>query len=255
MKSTRLLLVVRTLGALFLACVGLQDAAAAEPRYRLVEGKGYTVCEAFLKNLNAFPSDEPPMVCEQRVHPTHPEFTRPTWEELDIQKHLTLIYEAESLLWKFTPIGSKAKPFDEWEKAYQERIRSGEAKPRLRKAVLNLNGSGAETLIWYEPLVGSCDQELTHKGVRGPGGHIFVQQSTTGALQPFGGLIGTEGRTDVLLYKNTQVQFLTAGMDMDLSNPDQPTPVWKIGLHPVSSRLTNRKRFLISKRCYYNSNR
>ncbi len=39
---------------------------ATAGRYRLVNGKGYTVCEAFLKNLNAFPADEPPMVVSRK---------------------------------------------------------------------------------------------------------------------------------------------------------------------------------------------
>src|SRR6267142_194097 len=124
-RLSRVFLVITTT-----LCAGTVIAA---PRYRLVNGKGYSVCEAFLKNLNAFTEAEPPMLCEQKLHPSHPEFKIPKWEELNIDNNLQLVYAAESQLWEFTPIGQKPSPFDEWVKSFRARVTAGKAKPRSRK--------------------------------------------------------------------------------------------------------------------------
>ena len=55
----------------------IADMASAGD-YALVVGKGIDVCEAYLKNLNSFPND-PPMVCERKVNPKFPEFSKPVW--------------------------------------------------------------------------------------------------------------------------------------------------------------------------------
>ena len=230
-------------------------------RYRLVEGNGYTVCEAFLKNLNAFPKDEPPMVCEQKIHPSHPEFTRPLWEEMNVQNNLKLIYQAESLMVRFTPSTTTPKPYtpqpyEEWEKKYQQRIKSGEAIPRLRKAVWDLNGNGPETLIWYDDRINQCRDDMAKYKTQygGGGGHIFVLRSKTGVLEPFGGLLGTEGRTDVVLYRNKSVYFTNAYPDAVLGKVKN-RPVWAIGVHPISPRLTGKGKYLIRHRCVYHADR
>jgi hypothetical protein len=158
--------------ALFILTSGTARAQepASEPPDRIANGNGYTVCEAFLGNLNAFPADEPAMICEQEIRQEHPEFSRPVWEDLEVSKHLRLIYNAERLLWRFTPIGTEAKPFEEWERAYHERIRIGETDPRLRRTVVTL-ADNEETLIWYEPVVNACERELDTSGLAdGPGG-------------------------------------------------------------------------------------
>ena len=211
-------------------------SSPSKPRYRIIQGKGYTVCEAFLKNLNAFPPDEPPMVCEQKIHPTHPEFSRPTWEEMDVQSNLKLIYEVEGLHWRFRSID--AKPFEEWEKHYQERIKTGEAKPRLRKTVLDLNGSGPETLIWYEYLIGKCADDLKEfkNTSTGPGGFIVVLRAATGKLEKFTGLIVSAKQTDVLLYRGRKVLFTHALSDAELLKSGYRLK-WHIGLSPVAPKL------------------
>jgi hypothetical protein len=184
--------------------------AAQEPptidRYRAVANLSYTVCAAFLRNLNALPPDEPAMVCEARLHPTHPEFSLPAWEELPIAENLPLIYETERLLWRFTPIGVEARPFEEWEQSYQERISSSEVNPRLRKTRVTMAGND-ETLISYEPVANSCQIERETTGLsNGPGSFLFVLRADTGELQTFGGTLGFQETADVLLYRARSLQ-------------------------------------------------
>jgi hypothetical protein len=96
---------------MFASVSGAQERAN-QPRYWLEKGAGYAVCQEFLANLNAFPPEEPPLMCEQKIHPSHPEFTRPVWEEMEIEANIRLIHQAESLA--FTPIGAAPKSFEEW---------------------------------------------------------------------------------------------------------------------------------------------
>jgi hypothetical protein len=201
----------------------------AAPRYRLVKGKGFTVCEAFLKNLNAFPPAEPPMVCEQKIHPSHPEFRTPKWEELNIEDNLTLVHAAESQLLEFTPTGQKPSAFGEWAKGFHERVALGKVKPRLRKLVVALNNKGPEVLISYDPDANECQQNLALRATEGGGGYVFVlRPNSEMLLEQFAGLIGNQERLDVILYRHTPY-FVNARDDL---LRDGKTWVWSIGLHP-----------------------
>lgn len=216
--------------------------ATNKPRYRLIQGMGYTACEAFLRNLNAFPPEEPAMICEQKIHPSHPEFSLPDWEEMDVQNNLQLIYEIESKLWIFTPIGKTPEPLEEWRNKYQERLKSGKAKPRLRKFVADLNGNGIETLISYEPLADECRASLKRiqyvDGLNGPGGYVFVLRTTSNKLEVLGG-VAAQLRADVWLYRNKHPYFLNAHATDEEAI---------IGLHPVSSRQYF-GQYMIGQRC------
>lgn len=233
---------------------------AAEPsepqRYRIVQGKGYSACEAFLRNVNAFPPDDS-MACELKIDHTRSEFTRPQWEELDVQSHLALIYEAESLLRILTPIGTKVPPFPEWQAKYRERIASGRAKPRLRKTTLDLNGNGPETLVWYElPDGESCQPDGPPEYVGSQhsfGGHVFVQRRATGKLEGLSGLITTQSRTDILLY-NGRPYFANAYLG-PLWIAGRSRRVLRLGIHPVSPRLTTDGQYVVAARCYIRRDR
>src|SRR5262245_38208339 len=66
----------------------------------------------------------------------------------------------------------------------RERVRSGEAKPRLRRAPFQLRDNEPETFIWYEPVRDTCRLEFERYGLVGqPGGHIFVLRTATGKLE------------------------------------------------------------------------
>lgn len=232
----------------FLILTGVLAVSAAhateaekKPRYSLVEGNGYTVCEAFVKNLNAFPAEEPMMACEQKIHPSHPEFTRPTWEELDIQSNLKIIYEAERLL---LHVEAKPKPFEEWLANYQEQIKSGVAKPVLKRFIIDLNGSGPETLIWYERSPNRCTESWKAYqyigGSNSNSGYLFILRSGSGLLELFGGLIGNQYRVDTIIYQGRPF-FIDVFADKYSG--------LLIGLHPVANRLTHEGEYIIRRRC------
>lgn len=220
------------------------------PRYRIVQGQGYTACEAFVKNLNAFPIDDS-MACDLKIHRTHPEFSRPQWEELDVQTHLDLVYEAENLLMS---AGSKPPPFVQWQSRYQERVASDQRKPpRLRKATLDLNGSGPETLIWYEvPGAESCPIDEGRQqyvdAMNSFGGHVFVQRRATGELERIYGFITTNGRTDVLLHAG-RPYFANAYLGPIWAGGESKR-VLRIGIHPIARRLTDDGKYGVPARCY-----
>jgi hypothetical protein len=175
-------------------------AAAQEPprelRYWLEQGEGYPVCRDFLANLNAFSPKEALRMCEEKLHPTHPEFTWAAWEEMDIEANLALVHQAEGLL--FAPLRAVPIPFEEWEPLFRERVRSGEANPRLRRSPLTMGDREPETFIWYEPVRDQCELDLKRTGLAGdPGGRIFVLRAGTGKLED---IIAGTGPMDVLFY-------------------------------------------------------
>jgi hypothetical protein len=235
-------------------------AIAQEPkrqgRFWLFEGDGYPVCDAFLGSLNALPPEEPALSCEQRVHASHPEFTRPSWEEMDIDANLRLIHQAESLLWMFTRPGTQAKAYDEWERIFRERVQSSDAKPRLRRTPFMLRENEPETLIWYEPIADKCRLDFERTGVLGqPGGHIFVLRTASGKLEDFNGTIGTQSRNDVLIYRGRYPYLTTAEGDDEIIN-GVARPVDSIGLHAVlPSWLIGDDRYFGVPRCYVHTGR
>lgn len=116
------------------------------PRYRLTLGKGTSVCEAYLKHLNAFPREEPAMICERKLNPAFSNFRKPDWEEIDVWEHLDWVYEIDYLLkfpnhpgedyFGYTLEGKKALSFEDWRKDYEARTRAVGIKPRLYRATL-----------------------------------------------------------------------------------------------------------------------
>jgi hypothetical protein len=236
-------------------------AYASNPRrYRLLEGQGYTVCEAFLKNLNALPAADPPMVCELKIRPEHTEFTQPDWEALEVASHLPLIYEAEALLWIFTPAGTQPKPFAQWKSAYEARIAASRSGPPvLRRTVLDLNGHGAETLIWYAPpWPESCAESVTQLNSMTPftsfGGHIFIQRKEDQRLQRIVGLVVTQLKTEVLLYRGKQPWFATASANSKWTK-EGTKDTWAIGLHRVAPQRSQAGEYVVPALCDYEADR
>ena len=218
-------------GVLVLMAASAVAQEPTQPRYWLEQGEGYPVCQDFLANLNAFPLEEPPQMCEQKIHPTHPEFTRPLWEEMDIEANIRLIHQAESLLPRFTPIGTEPKPFEEWEPLFRERVRSGQANPRLRRTPFMLRKNEPEMFIWYEPLIDECKIDLERTGLaEDPGGHIFVLRARTGKLETIN--LGTLGRNDVLIYHG-RYPYLTDAYPDFVAEDGILKPLHKIAIGPV----------------------
>jgi hypothetical protein len=197
-----------TIQGLLICVASVAFAGAPAPRYRLVNGKGTTVCEAFLKNLNAFPESDPPMACEVEVHASHPDFSLPHWESMDIQTNLKIIYAAESQMPTLNGrSGIPPLPYDAWVKAFQEGIKAGKAKPVLRKTVLALNSRGPETLISYRPVDKQCQTnfEKIHSATA-PEDYIFVLRAGSESLVEKVNL----NNAAIVLFKQ-RPYFFTAG--------------------------------------------
>jgi hypothetical protein len=254
------------MSALLLPCASLSaektvSTAPSSGRYRLDVGKGYTVCESFLRNLNAFPATDKPMMCEQKIHPSHPEFTKPSWQGMDVQGNLRLIYDAEALSNRFSPAGSTKKPFNEWVAQYQEKIRAGSITPKLQKAVLNINGNGPETLIWYEPLPDQCANNQRVGLPSEAGGYIFVLRNKNGKLESIAAL--SDEPSDVFLYKGRPYFTPLTGPDFRYFPPKGGRPgrtdkIWLLRFLPLvpgPSRLEDGRYGLNTDMCAYSTPR
>ncbi|MGV8933454.1 MAG: lysozyme inhibitor LprI family protein [Gallionellaceae bacterium] len=112
-------------------------------------GKGYTVCDAYLKHLQSLTR---PPTCEA---PIPPSFKQPDWEEMDVTQHLDLAYQAEGLfLKKFG--GYKHPDFDTWRQSFLQEIKEGKIDPRMRKTKVTPNDKGEATILAYTRDRASC---------------------------------------------------------------------------------------------------
>jgi hypothetical protein len=129
-------------------------------------------------------------------------------------------------------------------------LRSGQAKPRLRRTPFQLRENEPETFIWYEPAADACELDLERTGLAGgPGGHILVLRTATGKLEAFNGTVGTLGRNDVLIYQGLYPYLTNANPGFEIIDGVQ-RPVNRIGLHPVrASRFTRDDRYWSGPRC------
>jgi len=212
--------------------------ARATRRYRMTAGFGYTVCEAFLKNVNAFPITEPPMVCDVKIHPQHGQFKKVEWEELPIKDYVQLAYEAELQL----PMSRASHPsFESWSTEFLGQVDRNEIVPWLRRTRLALNERGPETLISYERDSAECA-----KYKLGGGGHIFVRREEPKVkLEPIKGAVGSDLGADILVYRGKPFFYRTTrGSGVD---------DWWLGLHPVYGRdAVGEDPYVVAKaRCEY----
>jgi len=127
-----------------------------KPRFTVTQGKGWTVCENYVKFLNTLPESEPLPLCHLKLSPDFPDLKEPDWEELDIPGHLELVYALE----KLTSPSDHDRPvdnFNHWKTVFEQQVNTGEASPRLRRVQLALiDGGPVETILAYEPDHDSC---------------------------------------------------------------------------------------------------
>jgi len=102
-------------------------------------GKGYAVCEAYLKHLNSLM--ETPK-CEV---PVPPGFKQPDWEEMDVMKHLNWAHQIELA----QGVPSTDKNFESWSRTFIEQTKSGRIAPQMRKTRVQPFGEKMITLLAY----------------------------------------------------------------------------------------------------------
>lgn len=186
------------LGLLWLLMADLATAGD----YVLVLGKGVEVCEAFLKNLNSFPGD-PPMVCERKIHPNFPEFSKPTWQPMDPREHFDLIEQ----------IGRQRSQHSESEEDFirdrEKRVawfKERLAKEQLRLATTELdieqNGTiTRQVLLRYELF--DCDPTDEMQFTGSTGRRLYVLDAAQSQLDlEKSKNVSYMARADIFLYKN-----------------------------------------------------
>lgn len=154
---------------------GVSDTNSS--RYTMGYGKGWSVCESYLKFLNSTRTSEKPPICDLKLNRV-PDFQELPWEVLDVQQNLKLIHQIELIL----GIGRiEPKPdsdFERWKLQFQQRLQMQSQRPRLRRARLVLtpaemgktsspvtsskskqNGR-METLLAYDPNPAECGAGL-----------------------------------------------------------------------------------------------
>lgn len=167
-------------------------------RFSLVAGNGYSVCEAYLKHLNAQPAEAPPPLCRVALSPQFKNFREPRWEALDWKTHLDWLYEMENIL---PPRGVEKPAFEPWKSDYMSRVDRGELAPRLRKADVVLNSKGVETVIGYDRNPGQCEvsQQKYFQG-RGGSYYFVLIDGTPQKFDDIGGKYGTRAESHLLIY-------------------------------------------------------
>lgn len=103
-------------------------------------GKGYVVCETYLRYLNSLP-DTPK--CEV---PVPPGFKHPEWEEVDFMQHLDWAYQIAKNKF-YGPRRSLA--FDDWKELFLEDVAAGRIAPQMRKTQVQPLGGKPITLLAF----------------------------------------------------------------------------------------------------------
>ncbi len=152
--------------------------AVSKPRYNLAHGKGWSVCEAYLKFLNATPASEEPPMCDLKLKRV-PGMREPDWEVLDLQQNLKLVHEIELILGGGRIEPAPDRDFERWKAQFRERTQVRGEQPRLRRTRMKLvlqeyfeigaaevggprriPTGRVETLLAYDLDLTSCEKEL-----------------------------------------------------------------------------------------------
>lgn len=205
-----------------------QDVA---PRFQVVRGKGWSVCERYARFLNAQPPAESPPLCHLQLSP---EVKEPDWEVLDIQKHLNVIYLIEHPPYKAATNPDKPPPsFERWQQDFWQRQSEGQS-PRLRRTHLALaEGGPVETILAYEADQNRCDRAVRENGYdfRGGGGGFALWNERLGKIDDYQSMLaflpGTPSRL-VLFHGRPFMVWVAWG---NMSTTPQRRFEMRIGVH------------------------
>lgn len=179
-------------------CVDLQPA---ENCGRFQSGKGYTVCEIYLKHLNSL-SKVPK--CEV---PVPPGFQRPDWEEVDVMQHLEWAYQAETI--RFRRSSWYTLPdFETWQKEFLAEKEAGKIVPAMRKVGVKPLGEGKEiTILAYTRHREECQEsarklsdKATHWSDVGYAHFLLTETSGTSSVERLERNGPATDQTEMLLY-------------------------------------------------------
>lgn len=163
-------------------------------------GKGYTVCENYLKHLN----QSLPKLASCDI-PVPPKFKKPDWEDLDVKSNLQLAYEAETGIFQGSAL-YKEPDFEAWKKLILEEIAAGKIVPRMRKARITPTSKGEVTILGYTRDSTGCEKvdrgitseenQIRNGWLYFPSGYVHYilteQGSLLGIPGSYGGMSATQ---------------------------------------------------------------
>ena len=190
-----------------------------KPRFRVTEGKGWTVCESYVRFLNSLPQSEPPPLCHLKLSP---DLKEPDWEELDIHSHLELVYSIEKRRAEKLRVPSDYYPpvdnFDHWKSIVEQQISTGEAAPRLRRVRLALvEGGPVETILAYEKDRNSCDKEVKKQGYTHVGSRtsLFIWNEQDQKIEEYISYIAFSLPSELLVFQGKPFTFCPSWQGVD----------------------------------------
>lgn len=174
----------------------------AVPTYKLIVGKGYTVCEAYLRNLQAFGPDERDPLCDPRPHPSLKEFSEPAWEPMDVSRNLELVYQAEMSWGIYRAHPERQPPYEQWRQEFEAKIKSGEIHPKLKRARIEFIKGKPETVMAYARNNDRCEAEVAEQGYSDSMGfHWFSYDEESQKVVPDNSFAGINFAGAILLRK------------------------------------------------------
>ena len=122
----------------------------AKPRYALTAGRGWSVCEAYVKSLNALAASGAPPLCEVKFT-ANSGISEPDWEELDVTAHLPIVHQMELMMGVGFIEPAPLQNFELWKEQRLRRIKAQDEKPALRRVRRSLVPEGSiETILSYQ---------------------------------------------------------------------------------------------------------
>lgn len=181
-----------------------------KPRFSVVQGKGWSVCESYARFLNSQPASEPFPSCHLKLSPALKE---PDWQELGVQSSLAVIYTLEYPPYRTSLNPDKPPPpFADWKAALERELAGGRA-PRLRRTHLALVAGGPEeTVLAYEANRNDCDDEVKRRGYSdwGHGTRLFLWDDRQDKINDYGSALAfPPAHTRLLLYRGAPFMFMT----------------------------------------------
>ena len=255
---------VMALASLMLAIA--LPAVGGEPRVRFCDncspqpGKGYTMCERFLKALNS-PKTDPVPVCEINLPKEFKDFQQPSWQPVPVMENMRLVYDMEMFLvgpnerdyyytkwrkyfpdkhWREKrledPRTWRRIPYEEWLTDFQARIQKREIEPRLSSTVAELNEHGSKRLFRYERTPGGeiaeCRRNVQAHQYGIGGAYLFAEG--TNPETPVAAIISASTlQSHLLIYRGKAVFALSTGgpnyyvMHVQMASPNAPTEIQK----------------------------
>lgn len=178
--------------------------SSKSPSYKLREGKGYTVCEAYLKNLRAFRPDEPSPVCTPRPHSTIKQFKELSWDQMDVRANLKQIYEAEMTWGPLAGHPERHPSFSDWRAEFESQLESGLIQPSLKRATIEFAKGKPQKFVEYARNPRGCEAELAGQLYSKNVGHrLFIVDESTGAFKQHADVSRNGG--EVLLFNNRPI--------------------------------------------------